>query len=53
MDYTQLKTPCYIINGEEYEQNIIELMQAYESRWGGKVIYGYSVKTNHFPYCQG
>lgn len=50
MDYMQLKTPCYIVNSEEYEHNIVELMQAYESRWEGKVIYGYSVKTNHFPY---
>lgn len=50
MDYTQLKTPCYIINEEEYEHSIRELMNAYESRWQGKVIYGYSVKTNHYPF---
>ena len=45
----ELITPCYIINEAEYEKNIQELMQAYESRWPGKVEYGYSVKTNHFP----
>ncbi len=50
MDYTQLETPCYVINDEVYTNNITELMQAYEKRWGGRVVYGYSVKTNHFPY---
>lgn len=50
MDYMQLETPCYIINTEEYERTIKELMDAYESRWDGKVMYGYSVKTNHYPY---
>lgn len=46
----ELETPCYIINQEDYENNITELMEAYESRWGKNVLYGYSVKTNHFPY---
>lgn len=50
MEFDELQTPCYIINGEQYEKNIKELMSAYESRWQGNVIYGYSVKTNHFPY---
>lgn len=50
MDYTQLETPCYVINSLEYIKSITELMQTYEKHWGGSVIYGYSVKTNHFPY---
>lgn len=50
MEFHELETPCYIVNGEEYEKNIEELMAAYEKEWQGKVIYGYSVKTNHFPY---
>lgn len=50
MDYTQVQTPCYIINQDDYETSIRDLMQAFESRWQGKVLYGYSVKTNHFPH---
>lgn len=50
MDYTHLITPCYIINDDDYCRNIAELMHAYESRWEGRVQYGYSVKTNHIPY---
>ncbi len=50
MNIDELNTPCYIINSEDYDNNIKQLMSAYEDRWKGKVIYGYSVKTNHFPY---
>ena len=50
MDYTELQTPCYIINQSDYEQNIQDLMLAFESRWQGPVLYGYSVKTNHCPH---
>lgn len=50
MDLNNLETPCYIINNSDYENNITQLMKAYESRWGKNVIYGYSVKTNHYPY---
>lgn len=50
MDLNNLETPCYIINNSDYENNIAQLMKAYESRWGKNVIYGYSVKTNHYPY---
>ena len=50
MDYRELQTPCYVINEQEYTHTIEELMEAYESRWQGQVLYGYSVKTNHFPY---
>ena len=42
--------PCYIINDEEYTQNITRFRAEFESRWNGRVLFGYSVKTNNFPY---
>lgn len=50
MEFNQVKTPCYIINEQEYESNIREFEEAFKSRWNGQVIFGYSVKTNHYPY---
>lgn len=50
MDYTQIQTPCYIINQVDYEKNIRDLMDAFENCWQGRVLYGYSVKTNHSPH---
>lgn len=50
MRFEELKTPCYIIDDKGYRDNIEELKQEYEKRWQGRVIYGYSVKTNHLPY---
>lgn len=45
-----LKTPCYIINEEEYIKNIQELKKEFNNKWNNNVILGYSFKTNHFPY---
>ena len=45
-----LETPCYIIRRETYQQNIQDFREAFESRWKGQVLLGYSVKTNNFPY---
>ena len=50
MDYTQIQTPCYIINQADYEKNIRDFMDAFERCWQGRVLYGYSVKTNHNPH---
>jgi len=50
MKFDELITPCYIINNDEYQENITKLMEAFASRWPGKVLFGYSVKTNHLPY---
>lgn len=50
MKFSELETPCYIVDSEQYEKNIEELMHAYEAEWKGNILYGYSVKTNHFPY---
>lgn len=53
MEFSQLQTPCYIINKEEYEENIREFEREFKNRWKGNVIFGYSVKTNHYPYLMG
>ena len=50
MRFDGLVTPCYIINDEEYAQNITRFKAEFESRWSGRVLFGYSVKTNNFPY---
>ena len=50
MKFDGLVTPCYIINDEEYAQNITRFKAEFESRWSGRVLFGYSVKTNNFPY---
>lgn len=50
MKFNQLQTPCYIINEKEYRGNIEEFEREFRGRWDGKVLFGYSVKTNHYPY---
>ena len=50
MNIHQLKSPCYIINHEGYENNICGFISEFESRWGSNVKFGYSVKTNNFPH---
>ena len=50
MEIRQLETPCYIINEQIYENNISTFCRAFETHWGGPVQYGYSVKTNNYPW---
>ncbi len=50
MDVRQLQTPCYILRAEEYDQNIRDFKAAFESRWPGRVLFGYSVKSNNLPW---
>ncbi len=46
----ELETPCYIIREENYEENIRLFCLEFGKRWRGTVEYGYSVKTNNFPW---
>ena len=50
MRLTELNTPCYIIRAGAYEQNMARFRTAFASRWGEKLLLGYSVKTNNFPW---
>ena len=50
MNIRELESPCYIINFEDYEATIEGFKAEFEKRWGGNVKFGYSVKTNNFPY---
>lgn len=47
---TELKsyeTPCYLIDLRKFEENCRALMKPFLEQWGGRVEFGYSVKTNH------
>lgn len=50
MEFKDIKTPCYIVNESEYRDSISRLMDSFNSKWNGNCVFGYSVKTNHFPY---
>ena len=50
MNIKELTTPCYIINHGEYENNISDFVKQFRLCWGDNVKFGYSVKTNNFPY---
>lgn len=50
MEFNQIQTPCYIINEKDYKENIAEFETEFQNRWEGRVLFGYSVKTNHYPY---
>lgn len=50
MDFESIKTPCYIINEEEYINSINHLMNCFNGAWDNNVLFGYSIKTNHYPY---
>ena len=49
MEIRELETPCYIIRREIFQENMRNFREAFESRWKGRVLFGYSVKTNNFP----
>lgn len=50
MNIRELQTPCYIINADDYDANIKSFISEFEERWGKNIKFGYSVKTNNFPY---
>ena len=45
-----LQTPCYILDEDQYRQNIRAFQEAFRSAWGGACAFGYSVKTNHLRW---
>lgn len=50
MLFSQIETPCYVIRKRAYLDSVSTLMREYGERWGGEVLYGYSVKTNRLPF---
>lgn len=44
------KTPCYIIDKEEFSSLITEYRDIYTKQWSNNLVLGYSVKTNHFSW---
>lgn len=45
-----LQTPCYILDEDQYRQNIRVFQDSFRSAWGGECVFGYSVKTNHLRW---
>lgn len=42
-------TPCYIIDLEQFDENVKCLQSGFLNEWGTNIILGYSIKTNHLP----
>ena len=47
---TELETPCFILDNEEFERSIKGFKNALDKNFKKSII-GYSVKTNSLPYC--
>lgn len=47
---TELETPCFILDKEEFERSIYGFKNALDKNFKNSII-GYSVKTNSLPYC--
>lgn len=47
---TELETPCFILDNEEFERSIYGFKKALDNNFKKSII-GYSVKTNSLPYC--
>ena len=45
-----LRTPCYVLDEDQYLENIREFRFHFKQRWGGRCLFGYSVKTNHLRW---
>lgn len=43
-----MATPCYIVDYNKFEENCSVVMEEFNSRWSGNVLFGYSVKTNRY-----
>ena len=50
INFSELKTPCYIVDVERLDRNIASLKQEFRDVWKDGVIYGYSIKTNSLPW---
>lgn len=46
----EILTPCYVIDVERFKNNLIMFQKAFSSQWNGKIVFGYSIKTNHEPW---
>ena len=48
--YSQLETPCFILDKKELELSIQGFKEALNQNFQESIV-GYSVKTNSTPYC--
>ena len=49
-NYSNLQTPCYILDENRLMKNFSDLKSAFENAWKNNFIIGYSFKTNSLPY---
>ena len=42
-----LKTPCYILDIDRFEENLANIKNSFEQYWNQRLILGFSFKTNH------
>ncbi|NLK95018.1 MAG: pyridoxal-dependent decarboxylase [Clostridiales bacterium] len=49
-EYTNLNTPCYIINKEKLKHNYYSMRKSFQKFWSENFIIGYSFKTNSLPW---
>ncbi|RGD94629.1 diaminopimelate decarboxylase [Clostridiales bacterium AM23-16LB] len=42
-----LKTPCYILDIDRFEENLANIKNPFEQYWNQRLILGFSFKTNH------
>lgn len=51
MLFVSVLTPCYVIDQTQFLENLTAFTNAFEGCWQkGNVRFGYSIKTNRFPY---
>ena len=50
ISYSELKTPCYILDVAELERSICGFKDALSHNFNDSIV-GYSVKTNSTPFC--
>lgn len=49
-NFEDILTPCYCIDKDKLKNNYLEMETAFKKLWKGRLKFGYSIKTNHFPY---
>lgn len=43
------KTPFYLVSYKKFSDNCAAIEDAFRKAWNGSLLFGYSVKTNHYP----
>ncbi len=49
LNFQGIKTPCYVIDREQFDRNLFDIQSNFQREWGDNLGIGYSIKTNHLP----